>query len=180
MNKSILRKKYIELRKQIFDKELKSKEICRRLIKSDEYQSARVVGLYYSYESEVYTLDLIRYGLSDNKRILLPKVVGNELIFYEINSLDNLVKSSFGIMEPSGGVPIDKNNIDLIVVPGVCFDRDLNRIGFGKGYYDRYLADYYGPTIGICFEDQISDETILGEETDIKLQYIITEKNIYS
>ncbi len=180
MNKSILRKKYIELRKNIIDKEQKSREICRRLIKSHEYQNASVVGLYYSLSSEVSTIELIRYSLNNQKKVLLPKVEGDKLVFYEIKSFDDLMKSSFGVMEPLSGTVYDKEEIDLIVVPGVCFDKCLNRIGFGKGYYDRYLDGFDGDIIGICFEDQVSEEEIDISETDQKLKYVITEKNIYS
>lgn len=180
MNKSLLRKKYVELRRQIIDKEQKSKEICRKLIRSNEYQNARVIALYYSLKNEVSTLELIKYSLNDQKKVLLPKIMGEVMVFYEIKSLENLRKGPLGIMEPQDGTIFDKNNIDLIVVPGVCFDHNLNRIGFGKGYYDKYLDGYLGEKIGICFDDQVTDDTILSEDTDIKLKYIITEKNIYS
>ncbi len=180
MNKSVLRKKYLEIRKNITDKDIKSNEIFNRLIQLEEFNNANVIAFYYPLRSEVNTLRMIKYSLENNKTVLLPKVIGEYMVFYKINSFNNLKKSNFGIMEPEGGIIFDKNSIDLIVLPGVCFDRNLNRIGFGKGYYDRYLEGYIGQTIGLCFEEQISEEEIQTSENDIKLKYIITEKNIYS
>lgn len=179
MNKNELRKKYLELRKNIIDRKQKEEEIFNKLINSFEYNSSRVIALYYSLKSEVDTLKLIEYSLNNKKIVLLPRVNGDEMNFYKINTLQNLVKSRFGVMEPLGTFPFDKKEIELIVVPGVCFDRKLNRIGFGKGYYDKYLSDYNGESIGICFEEQLVSE-IKSEETDIKLKKIITDKNIYS
>ena len=180
MNKNELRKKYLELRKQILEKDEKSKIIMNKLIMMEEYISSSSIGLYYSLSSEVNTLELINYALNEKKRVFLPRVEGDNIVFYEIKSMSGLVKSNFGVMEPISGNIADKNNIDLIIVPGVCFDKSLNRIGFGKGYYDRYLSDYKGETIGISFEEQMSSELIETESTDKKLKYIVTEKNIYS
>ena len=179
MNKNELRKKYLELRKNIIDRKQKEEEIFNKLINSFEYNSSRVIALYYSLKSETDTIKLIEYSLKNKKIVLLPRVNGEDMDFYEINSLDHLVKSRFGVMEPLETVSFDKKEIDLIVVPGVCFDKMLNRIGFGKGYYDKYLSDYHKESIGICFEEQITSE-IKSEKTDIKLKKIITDKNIYS
>ena len=179
MNKNELRKKYLELRKNIIDRKQKEEEIFNKLINSFEYNSSRVIALYYSLKSETDTIKLIEYSLKNKKIVLLPRVNGDDMDFYEINSLDHLVKSRFGVMEPLETLPFDKKEIDLIVVPGVCFDKMLNRIGFGKGYYDKYLSDYHKESIGICFEEQITSE-IKSEKTDIKLKKIITDKNIYS
>ena len=179
MTKQELRKEYLNIRKNIIDKEKKSYEILKRLIETKLYNESKSIGLYYSLKSEVDTLNLINYCLADNKIVLLPKTFENGMSFYEIVSLDNLEKSSFGILEPKEGIIYDKNNIDLIIVPGVCFDKNLNRIGFGKGCYDRYLENYNGATIGICFEEQVSSEPIEVEATDIKLKYVITDKRIY-
>lgn len=180
MNKIELRKKYLLIRKSIINKEEKSDIIFNKLISSDEYKKSHVIALYYSLKSEVNTLKLIEYSLKKNKIVLLPKVIEDYMIFYKIESLNSLNKSNFGIMEPCSGIIFDKNNIDLIVVPGVCFDIYLNRIGFGKGYYDKYLTNYNGISIGICFQEQIDDEKITSDKTDIKLKKIITDKNIYS
>ena len=180
MNKSKLRKKYIEIRKGIIDKEKKSLEILRKITSLEEYKKSKVIALYYSLSSEVDTINLINYSLENKKIVLLPKVLGEDMVFYEIKSLDGLKKSSFGVMEAENGIEYNKELIDLVIVPGVCFDKHLNRIGFGKGYYDKYLEGYNGLTIGICFEEQMSEENIEVDKNDVQLKYIITEKNIYS
>ena len=179
MNKSELRKKYIEIRKNIKDKEEKSKEIFNRIISLNEFKKSKVIALYYSLKSEVDTILLIDYCLNNNKTVLLPKVIGEDMIFIKIESLNNLKKSNFGVMEPQNGIEYNKEEIDLVIVPGICFDKKFNRIGFGKGYYDRFLNGFRGITIGICFSDQISEVEIESEKTDVQLQYIVSEKNIF-
>jgi 5-formyltetrahydrofolate cyclo-ligase len=180
MNKSELRKYYLNVRKNIIDRKNKEKEIFNRLINSEEYIKSKVIAFYYSLDSEVNTLELISYSLKNKKIILLPKVNGEIMEFYQIKSLDGLIKSNFGVMEPNNGIIFNKNNIDLIVVPGICFDKKRNRIGFGKGYYDKYLCNYYGHVVALCFEEQIYKDNIEISDTDIVIKKIITDKYIYS
>lgn len=175
MTKKELREKYILIRKEVKDKQGKSNIIFERIINSEEYNSSRVIGLYKSLPSEVNTDKLIEYSLND-KVVLLPRVEGNDIVFYRVFNNHDYVKSDFGIYEPDRGERID--SIDLLIVPGVCFDKDRNRIGFGKGYYDRFLGNKNIKTIGICFEEQVIDhfET---DEHDKRLNMVITDKNIY-
>ena len=175
MNKSELRKKYISIRKEVKDKVKKSNSIFEKVIDSEEYKSSRVIGLYKSLPSEVNTDRLIEYSLND-KVVLLPRVEGDNIVFYRIFNNQEFVKSSFGIYEPTQGEII--TSIDLLIVPGICFDKHCNRIGFGKGYYDRFLEGKDIRTIGICFEEQICG-SIKTDEHDKKLSKVITDKNIY-
>ena len=183
IEKETLRKKYIEIRKNIPNKNYKSNIIFNKLIDSKEYKNSKSIALYKSLDSEVNTVDLIKFSISLGKIVSLPRVVGKKLNFYRINSIkDEFVKSKFGVEEPKEDECnlVRKNEIDLVIVPGICFDKDKNRLGFGKGYYDSFLENINADIVAICFEDQIlKDKTLPIEKSDIKVQKIITEENIY-
>lgn len=177
IEKDNLRKQYISIRKNIQNKKIKSKIIMEKVTENTLYKNSKVVALYKSLDSEVDTDSLIDYTLKANKTVVLPKVVKNELKFFKISSLDdNFIKSNFGVLEPIENEEnfISKEKIDLVIVPGVCFDKNNNRIGFGKGYYDKFLKDTNLKTMAICFKEQITNEIPLAEN-DVKMQYIITD-----
>lgn len=185
MEKSKIRAQYKKIRESIEDRKIKSSEITKKIVQSDFYKEAKVIAMYSSLSSEVDTASLIIKALSDKKIVVLPKVVSKEeLEFYSISKLERLVeKGSFGIKEPWAKVDnfIDKDEIDLMIVPGICFDKNKNRVGFGKGFYDRYLADKNNVIkIGICFEEQVlQNDFISTDEYDIKMDMVITDKEIY-
>ena len=173
-NKNELREKYKNIRKNILNKEEKSKEITNNIINTEEYKKSKIIGIYYSLDSEVNTKYLIDKSLNDKKIVCLPKVIDNDLVFYRYEKNNKLLKSSFGVLEPVNNEIISKNDINLMIVPGICFDKNNNRIGFGKGYYDRYLGGTNIYKIGICFEEQLlKDDYILCEENDIKMDKIV-------
>ena len=176
MDKIELRKKYINIRKNILDKKEKSEAIFNRIIQREEYKHSKIIGLYKNLPSEVDTNGLIEYSLH-SKIVLLPKVNGNDIEFYRILDNCNYIKSDFGIYEPNNK-EVYNGIIDLLLVPGICFDKNKDRIGFGKGYYDRFLYNKSIKTIGICFDEQITDEVIETSEYDKKLDMIITDKRI--
>lgn len=180
--KKDLRKKYINIRKNIDNKQEKSIEIINKLIQEEKYIKSKTIGLYNSLPDEVDTEKLIKYSFLLDKIVLLPRIIDKELMFYQVKEFEELIKNSFGIYEPvmDHNKLLKKEEIDLIIVPGVCFDKERNRLGFGKGYYDRYLENSNVETIAICFEEQILDDDILPTEvTDKKVRKIITNKNIY-
>lgn len=181
IEKKNLRKKYISIRNSINHKKGKSQSITKKVIENEIYKKAKVVALYKSLLSEVDTRELIEYSIASGKIVALPRVVDNELKFYKINSLeDTLKKSKFGVEEPVEDEMnlIDKCDIDLVIVPGICFDKEKNRLGFGKGFYDRFLNHTNLETIAICFHEQIIDQ-VPTNENDIKMRQIITDKEIY-
>lgn len=177
LNKVFLRKKYINIRNNIQNKKEKSRIIMNKVIDTDEYKSAKTLALYKSLDSEVDTSELIKYSFETGKIVALPRVEGDEIKFYRIKSFDETMeKSKFGVEEPIENKEnfITKEDIDLVVVPGVCFDMNGGRMGFGKGYYDRYLKDTTLKTIGICFKEQITDKVPLSPN-DVIIQKIITD-----
>ena len=179
--KQKLRKEYIRLRKQIKNKEEKSKIIFNKLIVEDEFINSNIVALYNSLDSEVNTNELIKYCLESGKIVLLPRVVDNYLKFYKVNKNDVFVKSSFGVLEPIDNIDnlVLDDNIDLVIVPGICFDLKRNRLGFGKGFYDRVLSNSNLKNIAICFDEQVLNNGILPVNNhDVKVKKIITDKRI--
>ena len=184
MEKYVLRKQLILLRKNIIEKEIKSKIIFEKVINTEEYNNSKVIAFYKNLESEVDTTKMIEYSIKHKKTVVLPRTEKNELKFFKIDSLkkDLFEKSDFGIEEPieNNKKYIEYTDIDLIIVPGVGFDIYKNRLGFGKGYYDRLLKGRKIKNIAICFDDQVlKEETIPTNKYDVKVDKIITEKNIY-
>ena len=180
MEKSILREKYIDIRNNVEDKLNKSLVITSNVAENELYKKANVIALYRALKNEVYTDVLIYRALYSGKEVVLPRVIGDYMAFFRIYSLnDKFDKSEFGILEPEYnlGNYYGIDDIDLFIVPGICFDRNNYRVGYGKGYYDRYFSYNEKDTIGICFSDQLLlDDYIDYDKNDIKMKYVITEK----
>lgn len=178
MSKEEIRKKYLELRKSIIDRDIKSKIIFNKIINSIDFKDSKVIALYKSLKYETDTDELIDYALKLNKIVLLPRVEKSEMFFHSYSLEDELIKSNFGVLEPSNkSIIYSKSDIDLIIVPGVSFDIKRNRMGYGKGYYDKYLSNTNIDTIGICFDEQVID-LLPVSDNDIKMKKILTDKRI--
>ena len=170
--KKELRKEILYLRDNLEDRYNKSMIIKNKIMKLDIYKNSKVIALYSSMKSEVDTKELIKESLELGKKVLLPRILNkNKMIFIEINNDTNYERNTFGVLEPIG---IEEKNIDLMIIPGVAFDKDNNRLGYGRGYYDKYLKDKDLYKIGICFHEQLVDN-IEVEEHDIKMDLIITD-----
>lgn len=180
-SKEELRKEYTENRKRTIDKYNKSKEVYMNLINVKEFVNAKVVGVYYSIGDEVDTTFIINRLLHNKKTVCFPKVEGDVINFYKVNSTSDLNHNGIkGIKEPNGDTftLVNPMDIDLFIVPGVAFDKELNRLGHGKGYYDKYLALSKGYKIGICYSSQMADHLTI-DENDIKMDLVIDEGGIY-
>ena len=170
--KKELRKEIIYLRDNLEDRYNKSMIIKNKIMNLDIYKNSKVIALYSSMKSEVDTKELIKESLELGKKVLLPRILNkNKMIFIEINNDTNYERNTFGVLEPIG---IEEKNIDLMIIPGVAFDKDNNRLGYGRGYYDKYLKDKDLYKIGICFHEQLVDN-IEVDEHDIKMDLIITD-----
>ncbi len=176
MNKSELRHIIRERKRQYSSQQLEmlSLSIIERLSRHPKVRTANTILLYYSLPDEVNTHSLIKKLFKENKTILLPKVVsdGNmEIRVY--TGEDSLVKGAFQIMEPSGPIYIKYDTIDLAIIPGMSFDKKGNRLGRGKGYYDRFLVRV--PSlykIGVCFDFQ-KTENVPCESTDVTMNEVL-------
>lgn len=159
------RKEYLDL----------SNLIISKIKKHSYYLQANTIGIYVSFHQEVHTMPFIQEMLIE-KNVCIPKIEYKKMQFHQINSLESLKKNSFGILEPENENTVNKEQIDLLIVPIVAFDKFNNRIGYGGGYYDRYLADYRGKTIGIAFSFQEIKE-IIPEPYDCPLDIVIHENS---
>lgn len=179
LKKKELRKKYKQIRSAIPDKTYKSKIITNKIINDIDYKNAKIIALFKSFGSEVDTDEIIIHSINNRKIVVLPRVVGDKLKFYKINSInENLLISSLGVAEPIENEEnyIESKKIDLIIVPGLCFDKENNRLGYGKGYYDKILRENDVQSIAICFKEQILENEILPTiDSDVKVKKIITD-----
>lgn len=176
--KSILRKKYLKIRRDIpsDSRFLQSKRITASFLSSDEYKNAMSIFAYVSLDDEVVTRELIERMLLDGKIVSVPFCDKEKNIMYpiRISSFADLKKGAYGIEEPEfcKEKVMAKKDIDITIVPMVASDRALNRLGYGGGYYDRFLADFNGKSIGFCFCECLAEE-LPADKFDIKLNRII-------
>ena len=180
IEKKKIRRRILKLRDGLSSEERgeKSKQIKKKLFTLFEFTSAKTVFFYAAKRSEVATKEMIEDALSLGKKVGLPIVRGKEIFFSQIFNYGKLIPSTFGILEPEEEHPISLDRVDLIIVPGIVFDSQGNRIGFGKGFYDRFLKKIPDTfKIGLAFEIQIV-ETIPKISTDIPVDKIITEKRV--
>lgn len=168
-------RKQIKETKQLYSLEEKkrlSQGILYNLEELPEFQSAKCILAYWSMQDEVHTHDFI-LKWSPIKKVLLPVVKADELELKEFMGLKDLVAGeNFGIPEPNGEIFNDYEQIDLVIVPGVAFDHQMNRMGRGKAYYDQLLKNLKAFKIGLCFSFQYLKE-VPHDELDIKMDYII-------
>ena len=175
MNKKALRKEYLKVRHEIKDKIEKSNDVFNKIINLDIYKSSKTIGIYYSIDDEVSTISLIDYSLKLGKEVCLPRVIdNNEMEFFKIADRNNLYKSKYGVLEPTNNDLVDPKSIDLMIVPGVVFSKELYRIGYGAGFYDRYLPKTNAYKVGLSFKETLVD-VIPYDENDFKLDLIITD-----
>lgn len=154
----------------------RSQEVLSVLEITGAFQDANTIFIYNSMEDEVQTYDFIqKWG--KEKDFYLPVVIDDNIAFRACNSTTGFKQSSYGIMEPVGENFTQYNNVDLIIVPGVAFDRKMNRMGRGKGFYDRFLPKISAPKMGICFDFQLLD-TIPAQSEDIKMDFVISENEL--
>jgi len=156
--------------------------ICEKLQAIAEFARARVIHCYVSMSQEVGTQDLIRSLLADGRRVVVPVVDLQHRVLRhgEIRSFDELAPGSLGILEPKPEVfrPARIEEIDLVIVPGVAFDKHGERLGLGEGYYDRFLKEVRAPIVGLAFQFQIV-EKIPATPMDVRVDILVTEEGVW-
>ncbi len=157
-----------------------SLRIQQALLQTSEFCSAAAIALYSPVLNEVFTEDLFRVASSAGKLIAYPRVRGSELEFVQVLKAGDLAPGTFGVLEPTGDQLVTPAALDMVVVPGVGFDRQGGRLGYGKGFYDRGLHSSQRPgcLVGLCFELQLVDQ-LPAESHDICMDIIITEEGYY-
>lgn len=186
--KILLRKKILDMREELtaFEVEQKSRIILEKFLTLKQLNTSSLIMSYVNFGKEVSTRELLTSCISYNKRVAVPLVVNDcgrkELWACEINDLQiDLETGTFGILEPikEKAKRINSWEIDIVVVPGVVFDTQRQRVGYGAGYYDRFLKEIRPDCfkVGIAYDIQIIDN-IPYEEHDVPLDLVITENRI--
>ncbi len=183
--KRSLRKKMVEWRASLSTEEAgrKSEQIASLVGTLPEYSDARTILFYVSAKpNEVGTHALIRKALSRGVRTLVPVTDFDrrELVISELKDMAELEPARFGLLEPRADSirPVAASEAEAVIVPGVAFDTCCRRIGFGGGYYDRFLAECAAVSIALCYEGQIV-ERVPTDSTDVPVDIIVTEKRIF-
>lgn len=176
--KKEIRKKLLRKRSALSKEECSSfsDAITDKVIRHAWFQNAETIYCYMSYNNEVDTIRLILEAFSLGKRVAVPKVLGQEMEFYYIQSLEDVIPGCKGILEPKDeNTQLAKDETALMILPLVGYDNQNNRLGYGGGYYDRYLQKHpKHPTMGIAFTLQ-KVETLPVEPTDRTVNIIVTE-----
>lgn len=175
-DKQILRKYYKTIRSNIIDRPKKDQAIFKQVINNCLIQDSSLILIYFSTKDEVDTKELIKFFLSSHKSVALPKVVDQAIIFYYITSINDVKTGRFGIKEPISDNKVSDYSNSVCIVPGICFDKNNYRIGYGGGYYDRFLKHYKGYKIGITYSECVVNE-IAVESHDIQLDMVISSSN---
>src|SRR6056297_3441114 len=170
-------RKYIKQLKKEYtleEKKAKSKIIFEQVEQLTEFQKSDTLMAYWSMDDEVYTHDFVLKWFQ-TKTIILPSVKGDELELRLFKGLDDMTEgTAFSIKEPKTLYKDALDKIDLIIVPGVAFDNQNNRLGRGKAYYDKLLQNTQALKVGVCFDFQWFD-TVPADQHDIKMDLVISD-----
>lgn len=161
-----------------------SKALLDIVTQTELYENAKWILSYVSFGSEVDTRELLKRALKDGKRVYVPAVQEKHMDFFQLENLDALKPGTMGIPEPEADparvfpydlhLSLDKAEECVFLVPGIAFDRKCHRLGFGGGYYDRYLDGFHKKmTVGLSYTEQIVDSVPVGEK-DVSLDLVVT------
>src|SRR3989338_1251735 len=185
--KQILKSEIFEKRKSLSKREIdeKSAAIREKLFSLNRFKDAKNIMFYVSFNNEVNTIEMIKELLKNKKEnkknIIVPYVEKNNPILQlsKLNSFDDLEPKTFGILEPKADKirKLNIDDLDLVIVPGIVFDKNGHRIGYGHGYYDGFLKKIRAKKVGLAFELQLI-EKIPEEGHDVPVDFVITEKRI--
>ncbi len=173
-SKEQLRQIYKLKRKDIKNKKQKDNIIFSKVIRNSNVLKSDTILLYFSKEEEVDTVPLIDYFLSMGKIVGLPKTQEKSIVFYSLISKEKIKLGKYNIFEPISNQKITDFSNSICIVPGICFDKNNFRIGYGGGYYDRFLSNYIGYKIGLSYQDCIIDK-IAVDKYDQKVDIVITD-----
>ena len=175
MNKQELRQ-VIRARKRAMTEEdilRRSEILAEKFARSNAYRAAKTIYGYLPYNQEVRTVPMLRRALEEGKRVAVPKVYGDDMKFIYLDDLSQVAKGYAGIPEPVADGPVAQDGTGLVLMPGLAFDRAGHRIGYGGGFYDKFLArEPHHPTVALCYDFQVMDR-LETEEFDIPVDLVI-------
>lgn len=175
MNKLELRAFIRQRKRQMTEAEIaeKSRALTDLFTAAQCYRDAKTIYGYMSYNQEVRTLSILEQALRDGKRVAIPKCYGNEMRFIYMDDLSRVEKSSCGIPEPIADGPVAEDETALVLMPGLAFDLQGRRVGYGGGFYDKFLArEPQHPTVALCYDFQILEQLPV-QEFDIPVDQVL-------
>ncbi len=175
MNKQELRRTIRERKRAMTEEEIveRSNALAEKFYNSPAYQAASTIYGYLPYNQEVRTVPMLQRALDEGKRVAIPKVYGEEMRFIYLEDLTQVSKGYAGIPEPIADAPVAEDKQALVLMPGLAFDPQGHRIGYGGGFYDRFLAqEPHHPTLALCYEFQMQAH-LDTEEFDIPVDTVL-------
>lgn len=175
MNKQELRRAIRERKRAMTEEEIveRSNALAEKFYNSPAYQAASTIYGYLPYNQEVRTVPMLQRALDEGKRVAVPKVYGEEMRFIYLDDLTQVSKGYAGIPEPIADAPVAEDQQALVLMPGLAFDPQGHRIGYGGGFYDRFLAqEPHHPTLALCYEFQMQAH-LDTEEFDIPVDTVL-------
>lgn len=175
MNKQELRRTIRERKRAMTEEEIveRSNALAEKFYNSPAYQAASTIYGYLPYNQEVRTVPMLQRALDEGKRVAVPKVYGDEMRFIYLEDLTQVSKGYAGIPEPIADAPVAEDKQALVLMPGLAFDPQGHRIGYGGGFYDRFLAqEPHHPTLALCYEFQMQAH-LDTEEFDIPVDTVL-------
>ena len=155
----------------------KSRAICRKIVSCEQFVQAESILLYLDFNHEVETGLIWEKAQKMGKHVAAPRLIGSQMVFARIQSEKDLIPGKWGISEPKKNCPVirEPDSRTVVIMPGVAFDCSRNRIGYGGGYYDRFLAQYTGDALLLCRE-RLLCPSIPQETHDIRVPAVVTEQ----
>ena len=150
-----------------------SRRLADQFLRTPQYRNAKSVYGYLPFNQEVDTAPILAQALRDGKRVALPKTYGSEMRFIWINDLTAVQKSTLGCPEPAADGPIADDPDALVLMPGLAFDWTGGRMGYGGGYYDKFLAGESHPTVALCYGFQLLPQ-VPAENHDLRVDCVIS------
>ena len=178
MDKKALRSQIKEQKRQMTAHQIESasQRLTELFVATEQYRQAKTVYGYLPYNQEVRTTGLLQRALQEGKRVAVPKIYGDEMRFIYLDDLSLVEKSSFGIPEPIADEPVADDPTALVLMPGLAFTKRGDRMGYGGGYYDKFLANEpHHPTVALCYDFQIVDR-IPTDDHDIPVDIVLSAK----
>ena len=176
MNKSELRAMIRQQKRALTEQQIEkaSLELGEKFFACEQYQNAKTIYGYMPYNQEVRTVPMLERAMRDGKQVAVPKVYGDTMRFILVTDLTAMEKSDFGIPEPIADGPVADDPCALVLMPGLAFTAQGDRMGYGGGYYDKFLAaEPDHPTVALCYDFQLL-ESLPTEEYDVPVHLVLT------
>ena len=175
MDKTALRRAIREQKRAMSEEEiiLRSEKLGELFLASEAYRTAKTIYGYLPYNQEVRTVPMLAQALADGKKVAVPKIYGDTMKFLYLDALSQVAKNEMGIPEPIADEPVAEDHTALVLMPGLAFTEKGDRMGYGGGFYDRFLAEEpHHPTLALCYAFQMV-ESLPTEEFDIPVDTVL-------